>query len=361
MVSSYHYVVDFTKLQSFTNSYGPILVTGHSGFKGSWLGMILDYLQIEWRGYSLNENTNWIASHRTNNQRNNAHNFDILDKETLLEFMRQNRVSAVLHLAAKPLVLDSFADPTQFFQTNIIGTSTVIEASVEAVDCKMIGVVTTDKVYFNENKNEIFVETDQLWGNEPYSASKVGAELVTASWHKVANFRQTPKAIRVLRSGNVIGGGDFAKNRLVPDLVRAFMTGEECEIRNPLSTRPWLHVIDPLIGYLLALQDSIGKSDLEAFNFGPTGQGIPVSEFANIFNQVFDNQIKLIFNKSTDARESKFLNLNSFKSTESLGWSPKLNQADSIIWTATWWRKYFSGGITVENIMQQEIVKYFSL
>jgi len=353
--------VEFTKLQSFTNSHGPILVTGHSGFKGSWLGMILDYLDIDWLGYSLIENTNWIASHRTSDDRENAQNFDILDKETLLEFMNKNRVSAVMHLAAKPLVLESFADPTQFFHTNIIGTSTVIETSIEATNCKMVGVVTTDKVYLNNNKAGKFVETDQLWGNEPYSASKVGAELVTESWHKVAKYRGSPKAIRILRSGNVIGGGDFAKNRLAPDLVRAFMTGQECEIRNPQSTRPWLHVIDPLIGYLLALQDSIGKSDLEAFNFGPKEQGMPVSEFANIFNRIFGDQIKLIINNSSDTLESKFLNLDSSKSTDSLSWNPKLNQEDAIVWTAMWWREFLAGEKPVENIMKEEISNYFNL
>jgi CDP-glucose 4,6-dehydratase len=221
--------------------------------------------------------------------------------------------------------------------------------------------VTTDKVYLNKNSGRNFVETDQLWGNEPYSASKVGAELVTESWHKVAAFRGTPTAMRIFRSGNVIGGGDFAKDRLAPDLVRAFMTGQRCEIRNPQSTRPWLHVIDPLIGYLLGLQEAIGKSDLENFNFGPIGPGISVAKFADLFNQIFNYEISLVVQESDYKLESKYLSLNSSKSTEVLGWTPKLNQNDSIFWTAKWWSNFFEGEKTIESLIIDDLQRYFNM
>ena len=337
------------------------MVTGHSGFKGSWLGLILDYLEIDWIGYSLNEDTNWIDSHRAIHKKRNAEDFNILDRQKLLDVMNNNRVSAVIHLAARPLVLESYSDPTQFFNTNIIGTSTVIEASLESSNCKIVGIVTTDKVYLNNNSGRNFVETDQMWGNEPYSASKVGAELVSESWHKVAEFRGTPTAMRIFRSGNVIGGGDFAKNRLAPDLVRAYMTGQECKIRNPLSTRPWLHVIDPLIGYLLGLQQCIGKSDLEAFNFGPKEQGIPVQKFAELFNQIFENQISTTVHSSEDKFESEHLSLDSSKSAEALGWTPKLTQEESIVWTANWWSRFLAGEKSIETLINDDILRYFNL
>jgi CDP-glucose 4,6-dehydratase len=353
--------VEFTKLQNFIKTNGPILVTGHSGFKGSWLGMILDHLEIDWVGYSLNEGTNWIDSHRTIHNKKNAEDFNILDRQKLLDVMNNNMVSAVIHLAARPLVLESYSDPTQFFNTNIIGTSTVIEASLESTNCKIVGIVTTDKVYLNNNSGRNFIETDQMWGNEPYSASKVGAELVTESWHKVAEFRGTPTAMRIFRSGNVIGGGDFAKDRLAPDLVRAYMTGQGCEIRNPLSTRPWLHVIDPLIGYLLGLQHSIGKNDLERFNFGPEEQGISVQKFAELFNQIFENRISTTVHYSDDKFESKYLSLDSSKSAETLGWTPKLSQEDSIVWTAKWWSSFLAGKNSIETLMKEDIRRYFNL
>ena len=353
--------MDFTKLQNFTKNSGPIMVTGHSGFKGSWLGLILDYLEIDWIGYSLNEDINWIDTHRATNNKKNAEDFNILDRQKLLDVMNNNGVSVVIHLAARPLVLESYLDPTQFFNTNIIGTSTVIEASLDSSSCKIIGIVTTDKVYLNNNNGRNFIETDKIWGNEPYSASKVGAELVTESWHKVAKFRGIPMAMRIFRSGNVIGGGDFAKNRLAPDLVRAYMAGKSCEIRNPLSTRPWLHVIEPLIGYLLALQNCIGKNDLDAFNFGPKEKGIPVQEFAELFNQFLENQIGATVVSSDDYFESKYLGLDSSKSIESLGWTPKLSQEDSIVWTANWWNKYLAGEKSIESLIKEDIRKYFNL
>jgi CDP-glucose 4,6-dehydratase len=353
--------VEFTKLQNFIKNQGPIMVTGHTGFKGSWLGLILDHLEIDWIGYSLNEDANWIDFHRAIHNKKNAENSNVLDKQKLLDVMNNNRVSAVIHLAARPLVLESYSDPTQFFNTNIIGTSTVIEASLESINCRIVGIVTTDKVYLNNNNGRKFVETDQLWGNEPYSASKVGAELVTESWHKVADFRGTSTAMRIFRSGNVIGGGDFAENRLVPDLVRAYMTGQRCEIRNPLSTRPWLHVIDPLIGYLLGLQHCIGKSDLETFNFGPIEPGISVEKFAELFNQIFENQISTKVQKSDDKFESKYLALDSSKSAEALGWTPKLNQEDSIFWTAKWWSNFLAGEKTIETLINEDILRYFNL
>jgi CDP-glucose 4,6-dehydratase len=340
---------------------GPIMVTGHTGFKGSWLGLILDYLEIDWVGYSLNEDANWIDSHREIHNKKNAEDYNVLDKQKILDVMNNNKVSAVIHLAARPLVLESYSDPTQFFNTNIIGTSNVIESSLESNTCRIVGIVTTDKVYMNNNSGRSFVETDQLWGNEPYSASKVGAELVTESWHKVADFRGTPIAMRIFRSGNVIGGGDFAKDRLAPDLVRAFMTEQKCEIRNPQNTRPWLHVIDPLIGYILGLQDSIGKSDLESFNFGPIGRGISVEKFAELFNQIFQNQISLTVQESDFKLESKYLSLDSSKSTELLGWKPKLTQDDSIFWTAKWWSNFFAGEKTIETLITDDLERYFNL
>jgi CDP-glucose 4,6-dehydratase len=337
------------------------MVTGHSGFKGSWLGLILDYLEIDWIGYSLNEDTNWIDSQRTHYSKKSAENHNILDKQTLLHVMNTNRVSAVIHLAARPLVLASYLDPTQFFNTNIVGTSTVIEASLESNSCRIIGIVTTDKVYLNDNGGRSFVESDRMWGNEPYSASKVGAELVTESWHKVAEFRGTSTAMRIFRSGNVIGGGDFAENRLAPDLIRAYMTGQKCEIRNPLSTRPWLHVIDPLVGYLLGLQHGLGKSDFETFNFGPKEQGIPVQKFVELFNQVFGNQICTTAFISDNKLESKYLSLDSSKSREVLGWTPRLTQEESIFWTAKWWRDFLAGGNSIETQIKEDILRYFNL
>jgi len=351
--------VNFQRLKEHTETNGPILVTGHTGFKGSWLGFVLDFLEIRWVGYSLNESSNWIHN-KSNSGNNNHHIADINDLNTLKRIIKDRQISTLVHLAARPLVQQAYQNPHDTFMTNIIGTSNVIQACLESNNCSVLGIVTTDKVYKNQNGGEPFRESDQLWGNEPYSSSKVGAELITDAWHKIAQSNHQDVSFRLLRSGNVIGGGDFASDRIVPDLARALVDHTECKIRNPNHTRPWLHVLEPLVGYLLAIQDSIGKKDIDAYNFGPSEHSLRVEEICNIFNETVNGKINFSIDTEERAYESDFLELDSAKSLRNLNWKPKYSQRKAVEITANWWSDYQQMDLSVGDLINRDIQNYFS-
>jgi CDP-glucose 4,6-dehydratase len=358
MFKRYYSKVIFQRLREHTASNGPILVTGHTGFKGSWLGSILDYFEIDWIGYSLDEDSNWI--HRnSDSQVEKCHIGDINDLRSLRELVDKANVSTLIHLAAKPLVQQAYIDPRDAFMTNIIGTSNVIQACLESKNCSVFGIVTTDKVYKNENTGTPFTESDQLWGNEPYSASKVGAEVVSDAWYKIAQASNKNCSFRLLRSGNVIGGGDLANDRIIPDLVRALTDNTNCKIRNPNHTRPWLHVLEPLTGYLLAIQDAIGKNDFKPYNFGPSEPSLSVLELSNIFNETINQKIRIEISNVEKGYESGLLELNSTKSYKELNWKPKYSQKHAVEITAKWWTEYLNKKLTVKDLIDRDIQDYF--
>lgn len=351
--------MNFQRLKEHTETNGPILVTGHTGFKGSWLGLVLDFLKIGWVGYSLNESSNWIHN-KSNSGNKNHHIADINDLTTLQRIIRDSQISTLVHLAARPLVQQAYQNPHDTFSTNIIGTSNVIQACLESNNCSVLGIVTTDKVYKNLNAGEPFRESDQLWGNEPYSSSKVGAEIITDAWHKIAQSNHQDVSFRLLRSGNVIGGGDYANNRIIPDLARALLNQTECKIRNPNHTRPWLHVLEPLVGYLMAIQDSIGKKDIDAYNFGPFEHSLKVEEICNIFNDSVNGQLNFSIDTEERAYESGFLELDSTKSLKNLNWKPKYSQRKAVEITANWWSDYQRLDLSVSDLINRDIHNYFS-
>jgi CDP-glucose 4,6-dehydratase len=202
---------------------------------------------------------------------------DVRDYQKLQKFVYEHKPSAIIHMAAQPLVLKSYESPLETFDINVMGTANILDIVFKRDFVKAIIVVTTDKVYRNENAGHIFVETDPLEGKDPYSASKVGAEAVVSAWQQLAKVYGGPSVVSV-RAGNVIGGGDFADNRIIPDLIRGVITGDLIEIRNPESTRPWQHVLDPAKGYLMALENSLIISNYQSFNFGPNELSISVRE-----------------------------------------------------------------------------------
>lgn len=358
MIQRYYSKVNFQRLKEHTAANGPILITGHTGFKGSWLGFVLDYLEIEWVGYSFNEPSNWIHN-KSNSEIKNQHIADINDLNTLKKIVYETQISTLVHLAAKPLVQESYHSPHDTFMTNIIGTSNVIQACLESENCSVLGIVTTDKVYKNQNSGIPFRESDQLWGNEPYSSSKVGAEIISEAWHKIAQSNHKDVSFRLLRSGNVIGGGDYANNRIIPDLARALMNDTECKIRNPKHTRPWLHVLEPLVGYLLAIQDSIGNKDIEAYNFGPSERSLSVEEICSIFNDSVNGKLNFSIDTENRAYESSFLELDSTKSLKNLNWKPKYSQKKAVEITANWWLDYQRMNLSVSELINRDIHNYF--
>lgn len=325
-------------ISDFKQSNASVLITGHTGFKGSWMTLLLESLGLEVFGYSLEANDKSLF--QTLNRTGKIHEkfSDIRDYDKLYNFVKLVKPDCIIHLAAQSLVLDSYEKPKETFDVNVMGSVNVMEVARNIESVKIVGVVTSDKVYKNIESGRRFVETDQLEGKDPYSASKVATEAVITSWNSL-NSSINEKKIVSLRAGNVIGGGDFAKNRLLPDIVRAFEQGKTLKIRNSSSTRPWQHVADPLFGYLAAIQYSLNHDDVKAFNFGPAEKSLTVGEVINISSTILDVEFEFDNQEKNMKIESKLLDLDSSLAVEKLGWSSTWSQVEATVSTLNWWRK----------------------
>ena len=259
-------------------------------------------------------------------------------------------------MAAQPLVLESYKTPRETFETNVMGTANVLDAAFATNSVEAVVVVTTDKVYRNDNSGRAFVETEPLAGKDPYSASKVGTESVVAAWQQIAKVSGGPKVISV-RAGNVIGGGDWAQDRLMPDLIRGFMAGGPIQIRNPQSTRPWQHVLDPLHGYLLALEATLAGADFKAINFGPDSESLTVQQLIEACIDEWPTKIKIAYGVESKVGhvEAIELQLNSNLAHSSLKWDPCWNQEEAGIATVRWWDLVVSGKSIPKDACNQDI------
>jgi CDP-glucose 4,6-dehydratase len=331
-----------------------VLVTGHTGFKGSWLCLWLNTLGAKVYGYALDPNTdpNLFAlakvAHAVDDVR-----ADVRDAEALAKRVREVKPEFVFHLAAQPLVRASYDDPAATMATNIMGTVNVLDAVRRAdVACNVV-IVTTDKVY-EETQGYACRETDTLGGADPYSASKACAEIVTSSYVRsffaASNGASSRPVVRVAtaRAGNVIGGGDFATDRLVPDLVRAIRAKEALRLRHPESIRPWQHVLEPLSGYLwlascLAGED--GAAFSEGWNFGPSSDGFrTVLEIATRASRVLGAAHPIEIGATDPSRhEMPSLTLSTDKARRRLRWSPVWNIDRAVDETMQWYHQVFSG------------------
>jgi CDP-glucose 4,6-dehydratase len=213
-------------------------------------------------------------------------------------------------MAAQPLVLRSYKIPRETFDVNVMGTVNVLDAAFLTDFVQAVIVVTTDKVYRNDDSGRAFVETDPLEGKDPYSASKVGAEAVVAAWQQIQKASGGPRVVSV-RAGNVIGGGDWAENRLIPDLIRGYISRKPIEVRNPESTRPWQHVLDPLVGYLMSIEYALSGGSISKINFAPTGISLTVAKVIEVANKSWkeNSEIEIITNTENHEIESKNLSL----------------------------------------------------
>lgn len=341
---------------------GPILITGHTGFKGTWLTLLLEELKVPVIGLSLPPMPDSLYD-RTNRTEVIPETFtDIRNFEAVCEFLAVHKPSAVIHMAAQPLVIDSYKTPRETFEINAMGTANILDASFKTPSIKAALVVTTDKVYKNVNSGKSFVESDSLSGKDPYSASKVGAEAAVAAWQQISKVSGGPTVVSV-RAGNVIGGGDWAENRLLPDLIRGFMRGETVVVRNPESTRPWQHVLDPLKGYTMALEDALGNSSPSALNFGPDSRSMSVREVVEIARKVWPTSTTVEFSDglvNADA-EAIELHLDSHLARQTLGWDPRWNQTDSVIATVDWWNRVLNKSLSPETACRSDIEFALSL
>ncbi|MFM7400975.1 MAG: CDP-glucose 4,6-dehydratase, partial [Bacteroidota bacterium] len=252
-----------------------VFVTGHTGFKGSWLVLWLERLGAKVKGYSLEPDTPSLYHSISGHLNCESIIADIRDKSTLDRQLRTFKPEVIFHLAAQPLVRASYSNPAETFEINAVGTANLLESAIKIQQPCAIIIVTTDKVYENNEWHHPYRENDRLGGYDPYSASKAATELVAASFRSSffnpEDYSKHGKAIATARAGNVIGGGDYARDRIVPDVVRALSENTEIPVRNPLAVRPWQHVLEPLSGYL-RLAEMLLKNPLDysqAYNFGP--------------------------------------------------------------------------------------------
>jgi CDP-glucose 4,6-dehydratase len=341
---------------------GPVLLTGHTGFKGTWMTFLLEHLNVPVVGYSLGPEKDSLFDRARRTGGIPEIFADIRDYEALEKFIEHHKPSTIIHMAAQPLVLKSYETPHETFEVNVMGTANLLDIAFKKDFVKAIIVVTTDKVYKNDNSGVPFIESDPLGGKDPYSASKVGTEAVVSAWQQILRVSGGPKVISV-RAGNVIGGGDFARDRLLPDVIRAFSKKSEVIIRSPDSTRPWQHVLEPLLGYLMALESILTIAEYEAYNFSSTEKPLSVREVIKIVNKIFPLvEFELMNSSNSHSRtlEAKFLALDSSLARDNLNWSPIWRQEEAIIKTLQWWSSYFEGILTPYELCIQEIESYLS-
>jgi CDP-glucose 4,6-dehydratase len=341
---------------------GSLLLTGHTGFKGTWMTFLLEHLSVPVVGYSLPAEIDSLYDRAKRIGAIPEAFGDIRDYAALEQFIDLHKPSTIIHMAAQPLVLKSYEDPRETFDVNVMGTVNVLDIAFKKDFVKAIVVVTTDKVYRNDNSGRAFVESDPLEGKDPYSASKVGTEAVIAAWRQIANVSGGPRVVSV-RGGNVIGGGDFAKDRIIPDLIRGIMNEKNVIVRNPNSTRPWQHVLDPLVGYLSAIEESLVGRTPGELNFGPENLDVPVSKLIEVGQKIFPGMQYLIETSQSNAIifEAEKLQLNSNKSMEILNWSPKWDSIEAIELTFKWWDRYINHRDGIAELCKGDILKYFEI
>jgi CDP-glucose 4,6-dehydratase len=340
-----------------------VLITGHTGFKGSWLSVFLQYLDCNVYGYSLKPQGN-VSLFNELGIESKIHSFigDIRDKELLQKKIEEFNPEIIFHMAAQPLVLESYKNPIGTLETNIIGVANILEACRNIDSLRAIINITTDKCYLNEELGNLFKENDPLGGKDIYSASKASSEIITKAYRD-SFYKLKRCKIATARAGNVIGGGDWSDNRLIPDIVNAINSNTNIEIRSPQSIRPWQHVLDPLFGYMhLAEKVYTQNSYDEAWNFGPNDEGfITVNEIALKVLNYMGSDIKLDFiNNSEEFFESKILKLDINKSKNKLGWMPVWQIEKTIEKTALWYKNFYSNKICAYDLCIKNIQEFIS-
>jgi len=343
-------------LEKLKNLDRPVMITGHTGFKGTWLTLLLESQGIEVSGLSLPPEQDSLYSRLERNGKIHENFLDIRDFDSVNSVINSVKPSIIFHMAAQPLVLQSYIDPRGTFETNVMGTANILESVSGLKDRSYIVAITTDKVYENLETGRKFREEDKLQGKDPYSASKVGTESVVSAWKNIWKAKDSHKICSV-RAGNVIGGGDFAKDRLIPDIIRGIQDQTAIEIRNPASSRPWQHVLDPLSGYVFAAGALLDEMNLDGVNFGPTEQSLSVRSVIDIAEEDFRGQVKFfVSTKQTEQTlESGLLDLDSSLARTKLGWAPKWNQEEAIHLTFSWWKNVLSGVNSATEACNQDI------
>ncbi|MEK4519810.1 CDP-glucose 4,6-dehydratase [Paenibacillus sp. FSL P2-0136] len=341
-----------------------VLVTGHTGFKGSWLALWLQYLGADVYGYS---NTPSVSDPNLYKLASVAENMDsvygdMLDYEQLQSFIHKVQPEFIFHLAAQPLVRESYRKPIETFSINVMGTAHLLEVARHTESVRVVINVTTDKCYENNNSLQGFIESDPVGGTDPYSASKACSEIITSAY-KRSFYSNGRKLLSSARAGNVIGGGDWAADRIIPDIIRSILHKQKLNIRYPSAIRPWQHVLDCLNGYLLLAQNmgESGEKYVGSWNFGPgEASNISVAQLIEECNKHLDYPVDVLYPSLTQPYEASTLVLNSEKASRMLNWRIELPINHSIEWTMDWYLNYMSKGIqdlTLKQIRDYEKIK----
>lgn len=336
-----------------------VLITGHTGFKGSWLSLWLQKLGAQVTGYSLAPPTmpNLFTQADVKNGMTTIFG-DIGDLSLLKKTIAEFDPEIIFHMAAQSLVRKSYQEPVKTFSANVMGTVNLFEAARSAVNLRVIINITSDKCYENKEWQWGYREIDPMGGDDPYSASKGCAELVTAAYRRSffpkENYDLHKVAISSVRAGNVIGGGDWAEDRIIPDLVRSIQSNERLVIRNPHSVRPWQHVLEPLYGYLLLAEKmwNNGTEYDDSWNIGPSdNDAISVEALLNLFQEAWGQKLKIRVDDGNHPHEANYLKLDCSKARQQLGWTSRLSIEQCMQWVAAWTRAY----------LQEEDIRDFTI
>lgn len=339
-----------------------VFLTGHTGFKGSWLALWLTKLGAEVCGYSLAPNTKPSMFEELNIQNKISKSIigDILDNEKLQAEMKAFEPDIVFHLAAQPLVRLSYAEPILTYQTNVIGSLNVLEAARHTQSVKAFVNITTDKCYENKEVNRGYKEDEPMGGYDMYSSSKGCVEIMSLSFRRSFLQAEGTYAMATARAGNVIGGGDWALDRLIPDCVRYINAGEKIEIRNPVAVRPWQHVLEPLSGYLLLGEKLLeeGKKFAEGFNFGPNEDSVlRVAEVAQKVCEYYGKG-EVVVQKRDDLHEANLLMLNIEKAEQVLGWTPTYTADEAVRKSVEWYKHFYSQDTDMCDFTMKQIKEF---
>ncbi|MBU3661368.1 MAG: CDP-glucose 4,6-dehydratase [Flavobacteriales bacterium] len=354
------------KLIENTYRNSKVFLTGHTGFKGSWLTILLNELGAKVKGYSLppeNKNDIYNSIHFDSIQSVIA---DIRDRKKLEDEIIEFQPDFIFHLAAQPLVRLSYQIPSETFEINVIGTANLLSA-VKKLDkkCQVI-CITTDKVYHNNEWIYPYRETDELGGYDPYSASKAASEIVISSYKNsffnLKDYQIHKKAVASVRAGNVIGGGDWSKDRLIPDIIKSISSNNEIVVRNPNAVRPWQHVLEPIFGYLLLGSKMVNEpvKHSTAYNFGPSNSdNLTVREILEIAINSYGSGTYTIKEEENQLHEANLLRLDISKVSNELNWKPKFSANQAVDLTIQWY-KNFNNGISAVELVKNDIQKYIN-
>jgi CDP-glucose 4,6-dehydratase len=353
-------------LQSFNKIFWKgrkVFITGHTGFKGSWLCIILNKLNAKIFGFSLKPKKKSLFNQSKISKNLSSNTFaDISNIKLLKKKIKTFKPEIIFHLAAQPLVIDSYKNPLKTFQTNIMGTVNLLECIRDINSIKSVVIITTDKVYKINKKNSIYSETDELGGYDPYSSSKVGSEIVVNSYVN-SFFKKSilKNRISTARAGNVVGGGDYSENRLLPDIIKSINNNSKLTVRNPNNIRPWQHVIEPLVGYLTLAEYQFRGKIIEknnVWNFGPN---------KNSFKRVIDiikimqkfSTFNLSIKKNKKYNETEILKLNSNKSKKILKWHSKMTLQSTLKEVFDWNLKV-KNNVSAKEVCEKQFLMYIN-